>query len=64
MIRRLIGLIITGLVVLWLIGWVLHVGPIGAWHDVEGLATRVYGLVHHATRHTTGPLPAPPSAHP
>jgi hypothetical protein len=61
-IRKFIATAIKALLVLWLVGWVLTVGPRAAWTDVAHTAQHVYAWVHAATAHRMDPpTPVPPS---
>lgn len=64
MIRKFLTTVIKVVVLLWLIGWVISVGPHAAWLDVAHLATNVYSWVHATASAARGPakVPATPTS--
>lgn len=59
MIRKVIATAIKVIILLWLLGWVITVGPRVAWADVTHLATHLYGWVHANVSAARGSAKAP-----
>jgi len=55
MVRKFVAAAVKAVILLWLIGWFLAVGPRAAWLDVAHLASGVYAWVHTAIAHTNAP---------